>query len=152
MTAQKQEDLLQAWINMELTIRGNRILSEFSFNEMVVCHLLAEKSRKQAPVTATELCSDMRLLKSQMNHLLTGMEKEGLIRRVRSSDDRRKVYIELCEKGSERYESEHARVLSIMDTLLVGMGEKKVYELTELMREATALAQRKIQEKDRKEE
>ena len=32
-----QEELLYAWMQMSVSIRGNRILSGFSFNEMMLC-------------------------------------------------------------------------------------------------------------------
>ena len=35
-----KEELLYAWIKMSVSIRGNRILSERSFNESVICSML----------------------------------------------------------------------------------------------------------------
>ena len=85
-----QEQLLQSWINMSMVIRGNRLVSGLSFNEMIICRILYEKRNTgQQTTTATELCQQMQLLKSQINKLLTTMERNGLIERKRSENDRR---------------------------------------------------------------
>ena len=38
-----QEQLLQSWINMSLVIRGNRMVSGLSFNEMIICRILLDR-------------------------------------------------------------------------------------------------------------
>ena len=71
-----QEALLQAWMQMSVCIRGNRLLSSLSFNEIMLCGMLyRRKNAGLPPLSATELGEEMRLLKSQMNHILTSMEK-----------------------------------------------------------------------------
>ena len=135
-----QEDLLYAWMEMSLHIRGNRILSDFSFNEILIYGLL---HRRQAaglpPMTATELGSYTRLLKSQINHILTGMEARGLIRRERSEQDKRVIYVYPQESALPRYNEEHEKVLKIIDSVFSALGEEDAKTLTVLMRKATAV-------------
>ena len=136
-SVQEREELLQAWIDMSLRVRGNRLVSGLSFNEIVICRILYERKMKgEAPVTAAELCRRMQLLKSQINKILTGMERRGLIERVRSESDRRKM--ELCLKpGAEKiYEQAHERILVIMGHVCSRMGADHAQQLTVLMREA----------------
>ena len=76
-TRQLQEELLQSWMAMEVGIRGNRLLSDLSMNEMLICNILYQR-RDDAPVTATELCGQTKLLKSQMNHILNTMSVRAL--------------------------------------------------------------------------
>lgn len=137
MTQEHLETLLQAWIKMETSIRENRILSDASFNEMVICHILLREESGGRQMTATDLGAEMHLLKSQMNRLLTGMETKGLIRRVRSDTDHRKVYIEICAAGRLRYETEHERILQLMYLLSEQMGEEDLLTLGRLLYTAT---------------
>lgn len=133
----RQEQLLQAWLNMSLMIRGNRLLSGFSLNEMVVCRILYERKLSQgAAVTATELCQKMHLLKSQINKILTSMENAGVIERVRSEQDRRKIEICMKEEAVQVYEKEHARILRIMNHVCEQLGEDQAQALTVLLNEA----------------
>ena len=133
-----QEDLLYAWMEMSLHIRGNRILSDFSFNEILIYGLLYRRqSAGLPPMTATELGNYTRLLKSQINHILNGMETRGLIRRERSSRDKRIIYVHPQESALPRYKKEHEKVLQIVESIFSTLGEEDAKTLTLLMRKAT---------------
>ena len=139
------EDLLYAWMEMSLHIRGNRILSDFSFNEILIYGLLY---RRQVagfpPMTATELGNYTRLLKSQINRILTGMEERGLIRRERSRQDKRVIYVHPMESALPRYNQEHEKVLKIIDSVFSVLGEEDAKTLTVLMRKATSIVNNHI--------
>ena len=134
-----QEELLQSWIDMSLMIRGNRLVSGFSFNEIVICRILHMQRQQGGPaVTATELCSRMQLLKSQVNKILTSLEAAGIIERVRSEQDKRKIEIRLCEHAVPAYEREHKRILQMMDHISCRLGAEQCAMLAHLLQEAVA--------------
>ena len=132
-----QEDLLYAWIKMSVSIRGNRLLSGIPFNEIMICGLLYRQEKNEnIMLTATDLCEQTRLLKSQINRILNSMESKGMIDRIRSTEDKRKVYIRLSDDYVDKYLAEHRRVMDIMDIFYKEMGEEKIKELTGLINEA----------------
>ena len=135
---QAQEQLLQAWMEMEVCIRGNRLLSDLSMNEMLICNMLYQR-RGGDPVTATELCTRTRLLKSQMNHILNSMESQGLIRRERNNRDKRAVCVSLCEEAIPRYLREHDHVLGIVGAVCSALGRDDAEALTTLMHKAASI-------------
>lgn len=138
-TLRRREELLQAWIDMSMAVRGNRLVTALSFNEIVICRILYNRQKEQGePVTASELCQKMYLLKSQINRLLTSMEKAGYIVRVRSQSDRRKVEIQLTPSALDAYEAEHAQVMHITGHVAQDLGEKQTEMLTELMNRMVA--------------
>lgn len=53
--------------------------------------------------TAAELCRYSRYDTGSMTRMLDRLEDKGLIRRVRSSEDRRVIHLELTEAGQELY-------------------------------------------------
>ena len=128
-----QEDLLHAWMAMEVCIRGNRLLSDLSMNEMLICNLLHQHPEG---VTATELCRHTKLLKSQMNRILTSMEEQGMIRRERDSRDKRSVWVYLQEAALPRYLREHRQVLGIVGRVCDELGEDEAARLAALMQKA----------------
>ena len=128
-----QEELLQSWMVMEVCIRGNRLLSDLSMNEMLICNLLRQRPEG---VTATELCRHTKLLKSQMNHVLSSMEEQGLIRRQRDQRDKRSVRIYLQEAALPRYLREHDHVLGIVGRVCGQLGEEEAGQLAALMQKA----------------
>lgn len=135
---QIQENLLSAWTEMSVFIRGNRFLTDLSFNEVMICGMLS-RQRPDAPLTATELGERTNLLKSQINHILTGMEQRDLIERTRSTTDKRVVYVQLSEKGRQIYAQEHTGVMEILKAVYDEFGSEKTRELTALLKKATAV-------------
>lgn len=132
------EDLLMAWIQMEIVIKGNRLLNTLSFNEMIVCNVINSNDN----VTAALLCEKTQLLKSQMNRLLTSLEAEGLIERKVSPSDKRKIVITMTEKGQKVYSKEHEHVLNIVSCIERKMGKEKSEQLAKLMIEAVTAIQK----------
>ena len=135
-----EEELLGAWMDMALNIRGNRLVEELSFNEIVICSILY-RNRKAGDgmLTATDLGNRTKLLKSQLNKVLTLMEKKGLIERIRSEEDKRKVFLKLCEENLSFYLEEHKKVMEIVHAVCTVLGEEKAKLLTELINETVAV-------------
>ena len=135
-----QEALLSAWMQMSVCIRGNRILSQLSFNEIMLCGILyRQQEAALPPLTATELGDATKLLKSQINHILTNMEKNGIVRRERGTVDKRVIHVHLTEHGRELYAKEHAHVMEIMSFVHSNLGNEDTHRLTQLIIKATAL-------------
>lgn len=136
------EDLLHAWMQMSVFIRGNRILDSLSFNEIMICGLLFRQP--EGTLTATDLGTRTKLLKSQVNHILADLEKRELITRARSTADKRVVHLSLTPAGRALYLAEHGRVLEIVGTVRQTLGDEKTKELTALMTRATAIVNKTI--------
>lgn len=107
-----------------MELRENRILSELSFNEIIVLNYIinAENSGEKF-VTTTELSKRMNLLKSQINAILIKLEKKELITKVQNSIDKRVIEIKTTEMGRQVYETEHKRSLHIADNIIELLGE-----------------------------
>lgn len=134
MNTQIEEELLSAWMSMSLNIRGNRLLTSLSFNEIVVCSFLYRNMKEgEELLTATDLCSQTKLLKSQLNKVLNEMEKKGLVERIRSKEDKRKVFLKLREEKISVYLEEHKKVMQIVHRVCDALGEEKTGLLTELI-------------------
>lgn len=137
----EREALLDAWMAMTAWIRGNRLLKTFSLNEMLILSALCRREEAGGPMlTATELCGATRLLKSQVNRILTSLEDRGLLERLRSREDRRMVYLRLRGDAPSLYRQEHAHVLEILDNVCGALGEEGTRQLTALLSRATAAA------------
>ena len=133
---ERLEALMQAWLNMSLSIRVNRMLSRLSLNEIIICNILLRAEAGGVFLTATDLCGKMHLLKSQMNKILIGMEKEGLIRRERSIEDQRKICIALQRENMDSYFEEHEQILSLLRAVENRLGPERTTELALLLEEA----------------
>lgn len=133
------EELLGAWMRMAIGIKGNRILQTLSFNEMVTCRLLYRAMQENANTTATDICRETRLLKSQVNRLLSDMEKKGLIYRQRDLEDKRKVLVCMKREGTEIYLAEHARVMELVGQVCDRLSRKEVESLVSKMSKTVSI-------------
>lgn len=132
-----EERLLEAWIRLSSCIWNRRLVSGMSYNEALVLNLLNKQKNREKYYTATELCELTNLLKSQMNRTLSQMEDKGLIRRMRSSEDKRNVYIMLTDEGHQAYLKEHEEAMEIVARVVKRLGEEKTKQVTEVFNEAT---------------
>ena len=88
--------------------------------------------------TATALIAQTRLLKSQMNKVLTTLESKGFLLRTRSDEDKRVILIHLTDAGRAAYLAEHEHIAAILDQLIASLGEDKVRALTDGINEAVS--------------
>lgn len=145
------EELLSLWLRLTSLIDNQRLAAggarpELPFNQAVVCSLLARAQETGSRLTASDLCRQTRILKSQMNAILSSLEARGVISRSRSRADRRRVELQLLPEGLERFQAGHRRVLAMVDRLIGEMGEERVRQLIPLLRQAADIFENILEE------
>lgn len=143
-TTQLDEELLAAWLQLTSVIDNQRLAAArgdrqgaLPFNEAMVCGLLARETEQ--PLTASDLCSYTRILKSQMNAILCSLEQKGAISRRRSQSDRRRVELKLLPAGAALYQEGHRRFRALADRMIEEMGREQVELLIPLLRQAAGI-------------
>lgn len=141
------EELLDAWLGLSTAIINSRIVSEMPYKESLICNILYRNQlhNPDRKLTATDLCQETRMLKSQMNRTLNSMEKKKLILRERSMLDKREVFVTLDMTNAAVYEKQHKRILQIVDAIIEQTGAQKAEEIIELFRMISNLAEGIIQ-------
>ena len=130
-TENLNEELLDAWLKLSISVSNERMDSEMPYNEALICNILYWNHKKYPDrlLTATDLCRETKMLKSQMNRTLNNMEEKKLIRRERSNRDRRHVFITLNLEESDIYKKQHAKILHLIDTVIEKFGKEKTMEI-----------------------
>lgn len=128
------EKVLGAWLKLSTTICNERIAKELPFNESFICGILHRNAIEypEKKMTATELCEQTNMQKSLMNRTLNSLEQKGLIFRKRSEKDKRQVFVSMNMENAEVYESQHKRVLGVVDAMLEKIGKEKAEEIVQL--------------------
>lgn len=137
------EELLNAWLQLSKTIINNKIVSDLPYNESLICNILY-RSQLQTPekrLTATDLCNETKMLKSQMNRTLNQMEEKGIILRERSDRDKRQVFITLNMENAAPYKRQHEKILQITDAVIEQTGEQKAMEIIDLFKTISDIAE-----------
>ena len=128
MNIDRNEKLLSAWLKLTASLWNERIVMTMSFNEAFVLSLLAKNSKENPycpTLTATALCEDTGLLKSQMNRTLNILEDKGYIIRLKSSRDKRVVFVSLTPAGRAAYHKEHEHILDVVDNIANRIGDER---------------------------
>lgn len=135
----QSEELLEVWLRLSCVIDNQRLVSDLPFNEALVCGLLSKAQEGGGCLTASELCAQTRILKSQMNAILSSLEGKGILIRRRAQDDRRRVELRLLPEGLDRYRAAHRRVLALVDRLIEQLGEETAAQLIPQLRRTAEL-------------
>ena len=131
----KSEALLNAWLRLSTSVINPRLVSEISYNESLVCNILytnyCENPAKK--ITATDLCNQTKMLKSQMNRTLNQLEKRGIIVKERSTEDKRHVWISFNLENAHLYKAQHDRILKLVDAIIAQVGEEQSLHAIQLI-------------------
>ena len=128
---QLNEVLLGAWLKLSIAINNSRLVSEMSYNESLICNILYRNTidNPEIKITATDLCTQTKILKSQMNRILNQLEAKNLITKERSPEDKRKIFIHLTSEQSNAYLKQHEQILKLLDNVIDRLGEEQTKEI-----------------------
>lgn len=128
-----EEEMLRSYINMSANIKENRLLSDLSFNEIMVMNLIVEEE-----MSFKELQNRLNILKSQLNRIINDLKNKSLIETYIPLDDKRKLMI---KKGSNiaLYFKEHEKMLKLMSLVKKELGENYFKKLIELLNKTTSV-------------
>ncbi len=104
--------------------------SPFSLPEVRV---LYEIANTESP-TATALGRELRMDAGYLSRLLRGLERQGLIQRATSTDDRRQNILRLTPEGRATFDDLDARARGQVATLLDPLSDAEQQRLLEAMR------------------
>lgn len=101
--------------------------------------LLSQLRRADPPHRRTtgELAEATLLTSAATTLRIDRLEAEGLVRRVRSADDRRVVYAELTAAGLARIDAVFEEHIALEDRLLAGLDAEQRAQLVDLLRALT---------------
>ena len=133
------DKLLDSWLNLTSTLWNTRLVSSLTYNEAHVMGLLLRHSTQETPMTATDLIRRTRLLKSQMNKILTALESRGYITRTRAELDKRMIFIQLTADGIDAYQQEHEGVEMILNQLVDRIGCDRALLIAQELSEITGI-------------
>ena len=139
---QLNESLLQAWMKLSSTVINPRVVAELTYKESQVCHVLYRNFLRdpEKQLTATDLCAQTNMLKSQMNRTLNLLEEKGIISRIRSAQDRRQIYVTMNWEQAGQYRLQHQRILHLVDEIIHELGDEQARQTVLLLNRIAEIA------------
>ncbi len=106
--------------------------SKFSLTEVQILYEIAKKSN----CTAVYLTDFFNLDKGYLSRILKHFEKEELLRKIPSDEDKRMFFLELTDKGNEELDSmieiSNKIVFSILDTIDADKQEELIQSMKKI--------------------
>ena len=90
--------------------------------------------------TASSVCSVLAHDPGAMTRKIDALEARGLVRRVRSAEDRRAIKLELTAEGKKLYPKAVAAAVGMVNEMLHGFTKAEVRQLEELLKRILANA------------
>jgi DNA-binding MarR family transcriptional regulator len=95
--------------------------------------IIATLALADAPKSASDLCKGISYDAGAMTRMIDRLESKGLIRRSRSSDDRRLVHVELTEEGRAAYPRMREISMTVLNRFLRGFTKAEARQLEGLL-------------------
>ena len=137
MAEELGEELLDAWVDISISVINERLVTMLTYKEALVCNVLRRAGSvvgSDAPgLTATELCRATSMVKSQMNGILTSLEEKQVVRRARSAQDRRRIEVLLDDGPDNLYRRQHEALLELVDRISERLGADATAETIETL-------------------
>ena len=142
MNTEITENLLTAWLRLSTSINNPRIVSDLTYNESLICNLLYNnlQANPDKRITATDLCNQTKMLKSQMNRTLNSLEEKKLITKERSELDKRLIYISMNLKQAIAYKKQHDKILELINIIIDNLGKDNTNKAIEIFNAISDIA------------
>ncbi len=136
------EELLTAWLRLSTSINNPRIVSDLTYNESLICNLLYNNLQvnPNQRLTATDLCNQTKMLKSQMNRTLNSLIEKNLITKERSELDKRLVYISMDFEQAITYKKQHEKILELINVIINNLGKNNTNKAIEIFNSISEIA------------
>ena len=95
--------------------------------------IIANLAAAEGPMSASDLCKGISYDAGAMTRMLDRLESKGLIRRHRSTHDRRLMYLELTEEGRAGYPRMREISLTVANRFLRGFTKSEARQLEGLL-------------------
>lgn len=140
-TNQIAENILRKWLNITSFIQNDRIVSQITFNEALVCnHLMHQSEMTPDYLTPSELCKRTGIQKSLMNRTLKALNERNLIEYVEGIEDKRSTPIRINKNNLELFISEHNKNIQIVEKFMNFWGTEKTNNIIQALSDIESAA------------
>ncbi|WP_026145247.1 homoprotocatechuate degradation operon regulator HpaR [Pseudomonas asplenii] len=95
--------------------------------------------RQNGELESYQLAEKACILKPSMSGVLVRMERDGLVRRFKSNEDQRRMFVALTDAGQQRFDEMAGDMELNYQRLVSRLGEDKLALLHELLDELKAI-------------
>ncbi len=120
------EQLLAAWVKLTGVIKNSRVTKGLAYNEAIVMLLLYNRFLEDGDglVSIKEITRETKMLKSLVNRTVNTLEAKGLLERLKTSGDKRMVFVRCIKEKLDVFLAVHNTSLDLARNLIDVIGEE----------------------------
>ena len=120
------EQLLAAWVKLTGVIKNSRVTKGLAYNEAIVMLLLYNRFLEDGDglVSIKEITWETKMLKSLVNRTVNTLEAKGLLERLKTSGDKRMVFVRCIKEKLDVFLAVHNTSLDLARNLIDIIGEE----------------------------
>lgn len=149
----QNERFLMAWLRISSTVSNERIVSDLSFNEALVCDVLyyGNLLKMTQKWTATDLCKLTHMHKTLMNRTIKSLEKKKIILREPDDDDKRRYFVQINPENFEVFLAVHENSMKLVRQVTESIGQEKTEAAIEIFHNISETVDQVLYQKGDKE-
>ena len=96
-------------------------------------------------ISSVEACNALGMKKAAVSRLTRGLAERGFLKKTKSSQDERKVYLELTDEGNNELNENYKEILGPFYALKEELGNCEYLKLIELVKKADEILRNQVQ-------
>jgi DNA-binding MarR family transcriptional regulator len=145
----RQENVVRLWLRLLSCERSieQRLRSHLSTNFGITLpqfEVLCELDRRDAPVVMSRLSEQLHVTSSNITGVVDRLERGGLVKRFRSSTDRRVQRIEMTPAGRSAFAEIEANSELWVTRVFTELTDREVVQLEKLLEKASLSASKAL--------
>ncbi|HOD92406.1 MAG TPA: MarR family transcriptional regulator [Clostridia bacterium] len=140
---QLNEALLNAIHKFMIILRRKKMSADIVFHEFLLLrNILRLQTDKKSSVNPSDLSDNLNLSRSYVTSVLNSLEKKNLILRSVDIDDRRRIVVEITEKGRRIFDDMAIKELQQIDLLVKALNNENTLNLILLLNRASEILEK----------
>ena len=137
------EQILQAWLAVSAVVQNERIVSDMTYNEAVVCDFLWQQIHSTPDyLTATQLCKLTGMQKSLMNRTIKSLLAKEMIIEAGECSDHRTKPLKFNPEKTEIFLKTHLHSLDYVKKLMTCWSDGEAENVLQALNSIAAAAKK----------
>jgi DNA-binding MarR family transcriptional regulator len=147
------KDSLRLWLRLLNTTNlleqyvRKKFRMEFDFT-LPKFDVLAELSRSEKPQTMSELSRQLMVSNGNATGVIDRLQRDGLVQRLSSADDRRVQYISMTKKGRQAFRKMAVAHETWITEIMSGLKKSEIKQFNEELRHLKNIIVKSLEETD----
>lgn len=137
-----EEEILDCWIKLSLSLKNERFVSNMSVTESIVCRIIYQGSLINEFYRQIDIVNKTKMLKSAVNRLMSGLEAKGIVEPFQLENNRKSIYYKLSEKAEKFFLAQHDEIINSVKRILAELTDEEAQSVLYLFNKLANISER----------